>query len=108
MSKNLKDIVITAALRTPIGRYNGLFKDKHAHELGSIVIKEILNKSNLKPNDIDEVIMGQVLTGLTGQDPARQAAILSNILKKNCLLDKSSLWIRLEGNCCWLSISIIK
>ena len=82
MSKNLKDIVITTALRTPIGRYNGIFKDKHAHELGSIVIKEILNKSNLKPNDIDEIIMGQVLTGSTGQNPARQAAILSNIPKE--------------------------
>ena len=65
--KKFKDIVITTALRTPIGRYNGLFKDKHAHELGNIIIKEILNKSNLKPNDIDEVIMGQVLTGLTGR-----------------------------------------
>ena len=79
MSKNLKDIVITTALRTPIGRCNGLFKKKQAHELGALVIKEVLNRSNLNPSNIDEVVMGQVLTGSTGQNPARQAAIIANI-----------------------------
>ena len=79
MSKNLKDIVITSALRTPIGRYNGMFKTKQAHELGSMVIKEIFKRTRIEPINIDEIIFGQVLTGSTGQNPARQAAIEANI-----------------------------
>jgi|TARA_B110000967_G_scaffold137819_1_gene140748 acetyl-CoA C-acetyltransferase len=79
MSNKSKDIVITAALRTPIGKYTGLLKDLSADKLGSVVIKEVLHESKLKPNDVDEVIMGQVLTSATGQNPARQAAINAGI-----------------------------
>ena len=70
-----KNIVITSAARTAIGTFRGSLKKMQAHDLGSIVIKEVIKKSNLKSNEIDEIIMGQVLTGGAGQNPARQAAI---------------------------------
>ncbi len=79
MNDKEKSIVITSALRTAIGKFNGSLKKMHAHELGSIVVKENLKKSNLKNSEIDEIIMGQVLTGATGQNPARQAAIKAGI-----------------------------
>ena len=79
MPKNLKDIVFVSALRTSIGKLNGVYSKYKSHELGALVIKEILNRTNLDPKKIDEVIMGQVLTGLTGQNPARQSAINANI-----------------------------
>jgi len=79
MNLTKKNIVITSAVRTAIGAYRGSLKGMQAHELGSIVIKESIKKSNLKSNDIDEVIMGQVLTGGSGQNPARQAAIQSGL-----------------------------
>ena len=75
MSFKQKNIVITSAVRTAIGTFNGSFKKMQAHDLGSIVIKEVIKKSNLKSSEIDEIIMGQVLTGGAGQNPARQAAI---------------------------------
>ena len=76
MSKNSNDVVITSALRTPIGRYKGSLKNLSASKLGSIVIKEVIYKSKLDIEDeIDEVIMGHVLTSGLGQNPARQASI---------------------------------
>ena len=82
MSKNSKDIVLTSALRTSVGRFGGIHKKLHAHELGSIVIKGILKKTNVDPLEIDEVILGQVLPSLGGQNPARQALIKSGIPKE--------------------------
>ena len=79
MNDKQNNIVITSAVRTAIGSFKGSLKDIHAHELGSTVIKEAIKKSNLKPSDIDEVIMGQVLTTATGQNPARQAAIQAGV-----------------------------
>jgi len=79
MNSKEKSIVITSALRTAIGEFNGSLKNLHAHDLGSIVIKENIKKSKLKVEEIDEVIMGQVLTGATGQNPARQASIKAGI-----------------------------
>ena len=79
MSDNSKDVVIVEAVRTPIGTYNGSLKDIRAHQLGSIVINEVLKRSNVNPNEVDEIIMGQVLTAGMGQNPARQAAINAGI-----------------------------
>tara|TARA_B100001559_G_scaffold80640_1_gene67039 strand:- start:96 stop:1283 length:1188 start_codon:yes stop_codon:yes gene_type:complete len=79
MSKKLDDVVITSALRTPIGTYNGSLKDLSAEKLGALAIKEVIHKSNLKPDQIDEVIMGHVLTSGLGQNPARQASIHAGI-----------------------------
>ena len=75
MSKNSNDVVITSALRTPIGRYKGSLKNLSASKLGSIAIKEVIYKSKLDLEEIDEVIMGHVLTSGLGQNPARQASI---------------------------------
>ena len=75
MSIEKKNIVITSASRTAIGAFRGSLKNMQAHELGSFVAKDVLKKSNLQSDDIDELIMGQVLTGGAGQNPARQAAI---------------------------------
>jgi len=74
-----KNIVITSASRTAIGTFNGSLKDMQGHDLGAVVIKEVIKKSNLKLDDVDEVIMGQVLTGAAGQNPARQAAMQSGL-----------------------------
>jgi|TARA_B110000438_G_scaffold121815_1_gene118938 acetyl-CoA C-acetyltransferase len=79
MSNKSNDIVLTAALRTPIGTYRGSLKDLSADKLGALVIKEVLRKSKLKTEEIDEVIIGQVLTSASGQNPARQAAINAGI-----------------------------
>ncbi|MDC0231909.1 acetyl-CoA C-acetyltransferase [Pelagibacteraceae bacterium] len=79
MGSKEKSIVITSALRTAIGTFNGSLKSMQAHDLGSVVIKENIKKSKLKSNEIDEIIMGQVLTSATGQNPARQAAIKAKI-----------------------------
>ena len=79
MNNSMNEVVIVEAIRTPIGAYKGSLKELSADKLGSIVIKEILRKSKLGKNDIDEVIMGQVLTAGGGQNPARQAAINAGI-----------------------------
>ena len=79
MSTKEKNIVITSAARTAIGSFCGFLKDMEAHELGSTVVKEVIKRSSLNPIDIDELIMGQVLTGGTGQNPARQTAINSGM-----------------------------
>ena len=75
MADKLKEVVIIEAVRTPIGTYNGSLKEIKAHQLGSVVIKEVLERSKIEREEVDEVIMGQVLTAGTGQNPARQAAI---------------------------------
>jgi len=82
MGKKSVDIVFTIGLRTAIGRYKGMWNKYQAHDLGESVIKNILIKSKVEPKFIDEVIMGQVLTGNAGQNPARQAAIRAGIPKE--------------------------
>ena len=79
MSFEQKNIVITSAIRTAIGTFRGSLKNMQGHDLGSIVVKEVMKRSNLKSKDVDELIMGQVLTTATGQNPARQAAIKSGL-----------------------------
>ena len=79
MTKELGDVVITSALRTPIGTYRGSLKELNANKLGSICIKEVIKNSKLKGDDIDQVVMGQVLTAATGQNPARQASVNAGI-----------------------------
>ena len=74
--------MITAATRTAVGSLGKTLKNVPGEELGSTVIKETIKRSNLKPAEIDEVIMGQVLTGGAGQNPARQAAMKSGVPKE--------------------------
>ena len=75
----MNEVVIVEAIRTPIGSYKGALKDLKADKLGSIVISEILRRTKFDENEIDEVIMGQVLTAGGGQNPARQAAVNAGI-----------------------------
>jgi len=77
-----KTVVITSAVRTAVGSLGGTLKNVPAYKLGSTVISGAIKKSNLKSSDVDEVIMGQVLTGGAGQNPARQASIESGIPKE--------------------------
>lgn len=79
MSKKLDDVVITSALRTPIGTYMGSLKSISADKLGALAIKEVVYSSKLKVDEVDEVIMGHVLTSGLGQNPARQASIHAGI-----------------------------
>ena len=75
-------VVITSAVRTAVGSLGKSLKDLSGNDLGSSVISSSIKRSNLKKDEIDEVIMGQVLTGGTGQNPARQAAMKSGIPKE--------------------------
>ena len=75
-------VVITSATRTAVGSLGKSLKNVPANELGSSVISELIKRSKLKVDDIDEVVMGQVLTGGTGQNPARQASINAGIPKE--------------------------
>ena len=75
----MSDIVIVSAARTPVGSFNGSFSNITAADLGSIVIKEVLNRAKIKGEDVSEVIMGQVLTASCGQNPARQASIKAGV-----------------------------
>jgi acetyl-CoA C-acetyltransferase len=73
------DIVIVGAARTPVGAFNGAFASLPAHELGKVAIKAALERANVEPASVSEVIMGQILTAGEGQNPARQASIAAGI-----------------------------
>ena len=77
-----KEIVITSALRTAVGSLGKTLKNIDAFNLGAEVITNLIKNSNFAEKEVDEVIMGQVLTGGTGQNPARQASIKSGIPKE--------------------------
>ena len=79
MENKPNEVVIVSAARTPIGTYKGSLKNLRSDQLGSIAIKEILRRSKFNKNEIDEIIMGQVLTAGNGQNPARQAAVNAGI-----------------------------
>ena len=74
-----QSIVIASAARTAVGAFSGAFADVAAHELGATAIKGALERAGVSPAEVDEVIMGQVLTANTGQNPARQAAMAAGI-----------------------------
>tara|TARA_B100001250_G_scaffold381362_1_gene373605 strand:- start:18 stop:1190 length:1173 start_codon:yes stop_codon:yes gene_type:complete len=78
----MKKVYITSALRTAVGSLGKSLKNVKAEDLGSAVISQTIKKSKLKSEEIDEVIMGQVLTGGSGQNTARQAAMKSGIPKE--------------------------
>jgi acetyl-CoA C-acetyltransferase len=75
----MSNAVIVAAARTAIGKFGGSLAKVPAPELGAIVIKEVLARAGVKPDQVDEVIMGQVLTAGSGQNPARQAVIKAGL-----------------------------
>ena len=75
----MEDIVIVSAARTPVGSFNGAFATTPAHVLGTVALKAAIAQAGLSPEDIDEAILGQVLTAAQGQNPARQAARAAGI-----------------------------
>ena len=78
----MEDIVIVSAARTAVGKFGGSLASIPAAELGAIVIKEVLARAKVAPDQVGEVILGQVLTAGCGQNPARQALIKSGIVKE--------------------------
>jgi acetyl-CoA C-acetyltransferase len=77
--KVMQEVVILSATRTAIGKFGGTLKDVPAPELGAVVIKEAVRRATLKPEDIQECIMGNVLSAGIGQNPARQAAMKAGL-----------------------------
>ncbi|MBI37712.1 MAG: acetyl-CoA C-acyltransferase [Alphaproteobacteria bacterium] len=75
----MSEVVIAGAARTPVGSFNGSLASVSAAELGTAAITESLRRANTSPEEVDEVIMGQVLTAATGMNPARQALLASGI-----------------------------
>ena len=73
------DIVIVSAARTPVGSFNGAFGTLPAHELGAVAITAALERAKVKPEEVDEVILGQILSAGEGQNPARQAAMKAGV-----------------------------
>jgi acetyl-CoA C-acetyltransferase len=78
----MNEVYITSATRTAVGALGKSLKNVKAEDLGAAVISESINLSNVKPDHVDEVIFGQVLTGGSGQNPARQAAIKAGVSKE--------------------------
>jgi acetyl-CoA C-acetyltransferase len=76
------DIVIAGAARTAVGAFNGAFGALPAHQLGAAVISEVIKRAKVAPAEVDEVILGQVLTAAEGQNPARQASIGAGLPKE--------------------------
>jgi len=77
-----QSVVIVGAARTAVGAFNGAFGQIPAHELGATAIKEALARAKVEASDVDEVIMGQILTAAEGQNPARQAAMAAGCPKE--------------------------
>ncbi len=75
----MEDVVIVSAARTPVGSFSGALASVPAHLLGAAAIKAAIARANLAPADVEDVILGQVLTGGQGQNPARQAAMAAGI-----------------------------
>ena len=75
----MEDVVIVSAARTPVGSFNGVFGTVPAHVLGAAAITAALERAGLAPDQVDEVILGQVLTAAQGMNPARQAARLAGV-----------------------------
>ena len=75
----MSEIVIASAARTPVGAFNGALSTLAAHELGTIAITGAIERAGLAPTDVDEVVLGQVLTAGAGMNPARQAALAAGL-----------------------------
>ena len=79
MAGNGQDVVIVSAARTPVGSFNGALSSVPAHDLGQVAIEAAMQRASVQPGDVEEVIMGQILTAGQGQNPARQAAVNAGI-----------------------------
>src|SRR5690348_8049119 len=75
----LEDVVIISGVRTPVGKFQGSLSDLSAPQLGALVVAEAVKRAHLDPKQVDECIMGNVVTAGLGQNPARQAAIYGGL-----------------------------
>ncbi|MCQ2969634.1 MAG: acetyl-CoA C-acyltransferase, partial [Clostridium sp.] len=75
----MREVVIVSAVRTAIGTFGGALKDVPAVDLGAVVIKEAVNKAGIKPELVDEVVMGNVIQAGLGQNVARQSAVKAGL-----------------------------
>ncbi len=82
MSKHANSVVIVSAARTPVGSFNGAFASVPAHELGRIAIEAAIARAGIDSKEVEEVVLGQVLTAGQGQNPARQAAMAAGVPKE--------------------------
>ena len=82
MSNSSDTIVIASIARTPVGSFNGAFANVPAHELGAVAVKEAMDRAGVKGEEVDEVILGQILTAAAGQNPARQASMAAGCPKE--------------------------
>src|SRR3954465_10546310 len=82
MTAAADDVVITAAKRTPVGAFMGALGTTPAHELGRVAIVAALEQAGVAPEEVSEVILGQVLTAAQGQNPARQASMAAGVPKE--------------------------
>jgi acetyl-CoA C-acetyltransferase len=78
----MTDVVIVSGARTPVGSFNGAFASVPAHDLGAVAIKSVLERARVEPDEVSEVILGQVLTAGQGMNPGRQAALNAGIPKE--------------------------
>jgi acetyl-CoA C-acetyltransferase len=79
MANSENSVVIVSAARTPVGSFNGALASVTAHALGAIALKAAMARAKVEAKEVDEVIMGQILTAGQGQNPARQASIAAGI-----------------------------
>ncbi len=75
----MKDLYVVSCCRTAVGSFGGSLKDVPATDLGAAVVKEALNRANVKPEQVDEVMFGCILTAAQGQNPARQVAVKAGV-----------------------------
>src|SRR6185437_3221891 len=75
----LEDVVIISGVRTPVGKFQGSLSDFSATQLGAMVVREAVKRANLDPKQVDECIMGNVVSAGLGQNPARQAALFGGL-----------------------------
>ena len=75
----MKDVYVVSSCRTAIGTFGGSLKDTPAAEMGAIVVKEALNRAGVKPEQVDEVMFGCILTAALGQNPARQVGVKAGL-----------------------------
>ena len=90
-------IVVASAARTAVGSFNGAFAATPAHELGAVVIKELLSRAGVEAAEVDEVILGQVLTAAQGQNPARQAAVNAGIPVERTAIGRARSFNEMRG-----------
>lgn len=98
----MKDVVIVGALRTPIGCFRGALAGHSAVELGSLVVKALIERTGVPAYAVDEVILGQVLTAGAGQNPARQSAIKGGLPNSVSAITIKTSAVPDLKHCIWL------